>query len=67
MRRDLAEQIVRNRGKHSVSDAVDKWLQKRSDRVERFKNMLVEMRLREEVDFATLTVAARELRDLISD
>jgi glutamate dehydrogenase len=67
MRRELAEQIVRNRGKHNVDDAVDKWLQKRSDRVERFKNILAEMKLREEIDFATLTVAARELRDLISD
>jgi len=66
MRRDLAEQIVRNRGKHSVGDAVDKWLEKRSARVERFKSMLADMKLREEVDFATLSVAARELRDLIS-
>jgi NAD-specific glutamate dehydrogenase len=29
--------------------------------------MIDEMKLRDEIDFATLTVAAQELRDLISD
>jgi len=65
MRRELAEQIIRKRGKHSVAEAVDKWLQKRTTQVERFKNILEEMKLRDEIDFATLTVAASELRDLI--
>ena len=65
MRRELAEQILRKRGRYSVTEAVDKWLEKRTTQVERFKNMLDEMRLREEIDFATLSVAARELRDLI--
>ena len=66
MRRDLAEQIIRKRGKRDVPAAVDKWLADRSKRVARFTNMIAEMRLRDEIDFATLTVAARELRDLIS-
>jgi glutamate dehydrogenase len=66
MRRDLAEQIIRKRGKRDVPAAVDKWLADRSKRVARFTNMIAEMKLRDEMDFATLTVAARELRDLIS-
>jgi glutamate dehydrogenase len=66
MRRELAEQIVRKRGKRDVPAAVDKWLADRSVKVARFTNMLEEMKLRSEMDFATLSVAARELRDLIS-
>jgi len=66
MRRELAEQILRKRGKRDVPAAVDKWLEDRSVQVERFTNMIEEMKLRSEIDFATLSVAARELRDLIS-
>ena len=46
--------------------AIDGWLDDRRVRVERFKGILKEMRLRSEIDFATLSVAARELRDLIA-
>jgi len=66
MRRELAEQIIRKRRNRDVPAAVDKWLADRSVQVERFTNMLEEMKLRSEIDFATLSVAARELRDLIS-
>jgi len=66
MRRELAEQILRKRGKRDVPAAVDKWLEDRSVQVERFTNMIEEMKLRSEIDFATLSVAAQELRDLIS-
>jgi glutamate dehydrogenase len=66
MRRELAEQILRKRGKYNLAEAVDRWLAARSERVERFTNMIEEMKLRSDVDFATLTVAAREFRDLIS-
>jgi glutamate dehydrogenase len=66
MRRELAEQVMRKRGKRNVTAAVDNWLQKRSAKVERFTGMIEEMKLREEIDFATLSVAAGELRDLIA-
>jgi glutamate dehydrogenase len=66
MRRELAEQILRKRGKYDLTEAVERWLAARSDKVERFTNMIEEMKLRSEMDFATLSVAARELRDLIS-
>ena len=66
MRRDLAIQILRMRGKRDLTSAADKWLAERREHVERFELMLEEMKLRSEVDFATLSVAARELRDLIA-
>jgi len=66
MRRELAEQIMRKRRKRDVPAAVDKWLADHSVQVERFTHMIEEMKLRSEIDFATLSVAARELRDLIS-
>ena len=66
MRRELAEKILRKRGKHDLTEAVDRWLAKRSTRVDRLTDMIEEMKLRGEIDFATLSVAAREFRDLIS-
>ena len=66
MRRELAEQIARKRGKYDLTEAVERWLSARSARVERFTGMIEEMKLRSEIDFATLSVAAREFRDLIS-
>ncbi len=67
MRRELAEQILRRRGKNAIPEAVDKWLAARSDRVDRFVNLIEEMKLRPEIDFATLSVAAQEFRDLIAN
>ena len=66
MRRELAEQILRKRGKYDLAEAVDRWLAARSTRVDRLTNMIEEMKLRSEIDFATLSVAASEFRDLIS-
>lgn len=66
MRRELAEQIMRKRGKRDVTAAVDKWLGDRSVQVERFTNMIEDMKLHSDIDFATLSVAAREFRKLIS-
>ena len=67
MRRELAMQILRRRGRNSIPEAVDKWLAARSERVERFMQMIEEMKLRPEIDFATLSVAAQEFRDLITN
>ena len=67
IRRDLAAQILRKRSKQDISVAVDNWLHERSAKVERFKSMVEEMSARNDVDFATLTVAAQEMRDLIAN
>jgi glutamate dehydrogenase len=67
MRREMAEQILQHRGRYTVMDAVDKWLEGRADRVEQFRNLIEEMKLRKDIDFATLSVAAQEFRDLIAN
>ena len=67
IRRELAEQLLKRRDKGDMRAAVDRWLGQRSEPVERYKAMVEEMRLRGAVDFATLSVAAQELRDLIYD
>jgi glutamate dehydrogenase len=64
-RRDLASKLLAQRKKKPEALAED-WLKKHSDEVERFTRMMAEMKLRDGVDFATLTVAAQELRKLIS-
>jgi glutamate dehydrogenase len=66
MRRELAEQILTVRGKRDINTAVDKWLEDRREPVDRFIATIDEMKLRSEIDFATLSVAAHELQDLIS-
>ena len=66
IRRDLAAQFLRKRGAADPARAVEKWLSDHSAKVERFKSMIGEMKLRGDIDFATLSVAAQELRDLIS-
>ena len=67
MRRELAIQVLKQRGKRDLDTALDAWLENRAARVRRFKVTLDEMKLRSEIDFATLSVAAAELRHLISD
>ena len=65
-RRDLASQLLAPRRKKDPEVLADAWLQAHSAEVERFTRMMAEMKLRDGVDFATLTVAAQELRKLIS-
>ena len=67
IRRELAAQLLRRRGKRDMKAAVEGWLARRSEKVDRYKAMVEEMRRRDAIDFATLSVAAQELRDLITD
>ena len=66
LRRELAFQLLTLRSKKEPVDVAEAWLKKNSVEVARFTHMIDEMKLRDEIDFATLTVAAQELRDLIS-
>jgi len=66
IRRDLAAELLRSRSKRDIAKRVEEWLERRSDNVERFKATIDEMKLRGEIDFATLTVAAQELRELMA-
>ncbi len=67
IRRDLAAQLLKRRGKTDPVDVAGKWLAKRADEVQEFLDMVDEMTLRGGIGFATLSVAAQELRDLISN
>jgi len=66
IRRDLASQLLSRRGKTDPAEAARKWLARHEQGVENFLHMVDEMKLRGNLDFATLSVAAQELRDLIS-
>ena len=67
IRRDMAADILEKRSKKNIERLVDEWLQQRSAQVERFVAMLDEMKLRGAFDIATLSVAAKELRELVAD
>jgi glutamate dehydrogenase len=66
LRRDLAQRLLVKRGKQPLSASLDKWLSEHDEAIARFRGMVDEMKLRGDLDFATLSVAAQELRDLIS-
>ena len=65
IRRELAEQLLKKRSKKPLPDLVEMWLQHRSKQVDRFKHMIEDMRLHGQRDFASLSVAARELHELV--
>ncbi len=67
IRRDMAADILKKRSKKNIEQLVDEWLHQRSARVERFNAMLDEMKLRGIFDIATLSVAAKELRELVTN
>ena len=67
IRRDMAADILKKRSKKNIEQRVDDWLAERSTQVERFVTTLNEMKLRGEFDIATLSVAARELRELVAE
>jgi glutamate dehydrogenase len=67
LRREHAFQLLSPRSKKEPGDLAESWLKKEAVEVDRFIRMIDEMKLRDEIDFATLSVAADELRDLISN
>jgi glutamate dehydrogenase len=67
LRRELAERFLTSRSKQKLSTSVDKWIDQRSDDIEQFRAMVDEIKIRSDFDFATLSVAAQKLRDLISN
>ncbi len=67
LRRKLAFQLLKARSKQDPGKIVAAWLKKHASEVDRFKQIIDEMKLRDDIDFATLSVAAQEFRDLISN
>ncbi|MDZ7770113.1 MAG: NAD-glutamate dehydrogenase [Woeseiaceae bacterium] len=67
IRRELATQLLTKSGKQSAQQMFDNWLAEHASGVQKFESILSDMRLRDEIDFATLSVAQQELRKLISE
>ena len=67
LRRNLAFQLLTPRSKKDPGSIATTWLAQHAREVDQFNNMMAEMKLRDEIDFATLSVAAQEFRDLISN
>jgi len=66
-RRDLAVRILASCRDRLPLDDYEDWMRAHATSVSQFDSILSEMKLREDVDFATLSVASQELRRLISD
>ncbi len=66
IRRDLGNKMLTRRGTRDSREVAQRWIDQREHEVQRFKQMIEEMKLRDKIDFATLSVAAQELRHLIS-
>lgn len=64
IRRDFATVLLSGRTRKTPEEVFAAWIQKNSASVRMFDTILAEMRLRADIDFATLSVAAQELRKL---
>jgi len=64
IRRDFAMSLLSSRSRKSPAEIFDSWLHKNSTAARKFDSILHEMRLKSDIDFATLSVAAQELRKL---
>jgi glutamate dehydrogenase len=67
VRRSLATLLLKRRSRLTPSEQFHRWTEKNAASVGKFDQILREMRLREDIDFATLSVAAQELRKFIAD
>ncbi len=66
LRRQLSLRLITPRSRRDPREIADQWLEKHAADVEHYRNTIEEMKLRGNVDFATLSVAAQELKKLIS-
>jgi glutamate dehydrogenase len=66
IRRDLSANLLRTRSKAQPEALLENWTTRNSAGIRKLDAILAEMKLRQEIDFATLSVAAQELRKLIS-
>ena len=64
IRRDFAKQLLGGRSRKTPEEIFHAWLAKNVSAVRKFDTILSEMQLRQDIDFATLSVAAQELRKL---
>ena len=64
IRREIVIQLLSGRGRGTPLDHFERWMNRNAAAVRKFNAILGEMRLRNDIDFATLSVAALELRRL---
>jgi glutamate dehydrogenase len=64
IRRDFAVDLLSGRSRKSPEERFQGWLNRNSASVRVYDGILSEMQLRPEIEFATLSVAAQELRKL---
>ncbi|RLA30899.1 MAG: NAD-glutamate dehydrogenase [Gammaproteobacteria bacterium] len=64
IRRDFVTNLLGGRGRRKPVEVFDRWCEKNVTSIRKYDSILAEMRLRHEIDFATLSVAAQELRKL---
>ncbi|MGH8223750.1 MAG: NAD-glutamate dehydrogenase, partial [Woeseiaceae bacterium] len=64
IRRDLSTSLLKHRGEAKPIDVFEAWLRRNDAGVRKLDVVLAEMKLRPEIDFAMLSVAAQELRRL---
>jgi NAD-specific glutamate dehydrogenase len=56
--------LLKRRSRGAPLEIFERWVERNSVAVGKFDAILAEMRLRNDIDFATLSVAAQELRKL---
>ena len=66
LRRQIGDNLLTRRSTRDAREIARRWLVKHEQEVQRFTQTIEEMKRREDIDFATLSVAAQELRNLIS-
>ena len=66
VRRELAARLLDTRSKIKPTKLFEKWVDENTGSINKYDVVLREMQLREDIDFATLSVASQELRRLIA-
>jgi len=64
IRRDIVGDIFSARSRGTPEERFKRWMERNIVAIRKFDAILAEMRLRNDIDFATLSVAAQELRKL---
>ena len=64
IRREILIDLLKRRSRGAPLEIFERWMERNSVAVGKFDAILAEMRLRNDIDFATLSVAAQELRKL---
>jgi glutamate dehydrogenase len=67
VRRELADRLLGGKSRLPAVRLFENWAEKNVESMSKFDAILQEMQIRGEIDFATLSVAAQELRRVVSE